>query len=128
MVYSILPVPFADAARQRQYEAVLAALRADADAPATVLLGNLAAFSPVEADALVVRPGGLALLVLTPRWGRLTMPALAYGTWQLDGRPLPGREAADNPFAQYQQQLPAALAWLAEQLPLLAPPAQVGGA
>jgi hypothetical protein len=126
MVYSILPVPFASAARQRQYEALHAALAADPDAPPTVLLGNLAAFSTIEADALVVRPSGLALVVLTPRGGHLTMPALAYGTWQLDGQPLPGREGADNPFAQYQQQLPTALGWLSEQLPAEGPLAQVG--
>jgi hypothetical protein len=126
MVYSILPVPFASAARQRQYEALHAALAADTEAPPTVLLGNLAAFSTIEADALVVRPGGLALLMLTPRGGHLTIPALAYGTWQLDGQPLPGREGTDNPFVQYQQQVPAALGWLGEQLSFEEPPAQVG--
>ncbi|RYY17137.1 MAG: hypothetical protein EOO36_10145, partial [Cytophagaceae bacterium] len=116
MLVSVLPVPFADAARQRQYEAVLAALHAEPAAPATVLLGNLAAFTPVEADLLVVRPGGLALLVLTPHAGHLTVPALTYGPWQLDGQPLPGRLGGDNPFAQYQQQLAPVLAWLGEQL------------
>jgi hypothetical protein len=126
MLVSVLPVPFASAARQRQYEALYAALAAETEAPPTVLLGNLAAFSPIEADALVVRPGGLALVVLTPRGGHLTIPELAYGTWQLDGQPLPGRDGADNPFAQYRQQLPAALGWLGEQVPLLQPPAQVG--
>ena len=126
MLVNILPVPFASAARQRQYEALRAALAADATAPPTVLLGNLAAFSPIEADALVVRPGGLALVVLTPRSGRLTIPELAYGTWQLDSQPILGREGADNPFAQYQQQVPAALGWLGEQLPAEAPLAQVG--
>lgn len=118
MLVSILPVPFANAARQRQYEAVLAALRAEEGAPATVLLGNLAAFTPVLADLLVVQPTGLALGVLLPHAGQLTVPALAYGPWQLDGQPLPGREEADNPFAQYQQQLPLALAWLSEHLHL----------
>ncbi|MEJ7666612.1 MAG: hypothetical protein WKG07_47395 [Hymenobacter sp.] len=33
-------MPFAEAARQQQFEAVRAALAADADAPLTVLLGN----------------------------------------------------------------------------------------
>jgi hypothetical protein len=115
MLVSILPVPFADATRQRQYDAVEAALHTHG--AATVLLGNLGAFTEIEADALVVRPDCIALLVLTPRAGRLTMPTtLAYGTWQLNGQPLPGRDGADNPFAQYRQQHPAALAWLSEQL------------
>jgi hypothetical protein len=115
MLVSILPVPFADATRQRQYDAVEAALHANGTA--AVLLGNLGAYTEIEADALLVRPDCLVLLVLTPRAGRLTMPtALAYGTWQLNGQPLPGRGGADNPFAQYRQQQPAALAWLSEQL------------
>ncbi|MVN75503.1 hypothetical protein GO988_04115 [Hymenobacter sp. HMF4947] len=118
MLVSLLPVPFADAARQRQYEAVQAALYADSGALTTVLLGNLAAFTSIEADALIVQPAGLALVVLTPHHGHLTIPTLAYGTWQLDGRPLPGRDGADNPFAHYRQQQPAALAWLGEQLSL----------
>jgi len=116
MLVSVLPMPFADAARQRQYDAVLTALHTEADAPATVLLGNLGAFTTIEADMLLVRPNALALLVLTPRAGQLTIPALTYGTWQLSEQPLPGREGADNPFAQYQQQLPAVRAWLDEQL------------
>lgn len=116
MLVSFFPVPFADAARQQQYEAVRAALAAEAGAPATVLLGNLAAFTEIEADALLVRPDCLALVVLTPHSGHLTIPTLAYGTWQLDGRPLPGRDGADNPFALYRQQQPAALAWLGQQL------------
>ena len=118
MLVSILYVPFADAGRQRQYEAVRAALEADADAPATVLLGNLGAFSPIQADILVVRPSGLALGVLTPQAGQLTIPALASGPWLRDGQPLPGRAGSDNPFVQYQQQLPVALAWLSEHFGL----------
>lgn len=116
MLVSLLPVPFADAARQRQFEALEAALHAEAGAPATVLLGNLGAFASFEADALLVRPSYLALLVLTPRAGHLTMPALAYGSWQLAGQPLPGRAENDNPFLLYRQQQPGALAWLSEQL------------
>lgn len=115
MLHSILPVPFADATRQRQYDAVEAALHTTG--AAAVLLGNLGAFTEIEADALLVQPNCIVLLVLTPRAGRLTMPtALAYGTWQLNGQPLPGREGADNPFAHYRQQQPAALNWLSEQL------------
>jgi len=118
MLVSILPVPFGDTGRQRQYEAVRAALEADANAPATVLLGNLGAFSPIQADILVVRPSGLALGILTPQAGQLTIPALAAGPWQLDRQPLPGRAASDNPFAQYQQQVLVALSWLSEYLGL----------
>jgi flagellar biosynthesis/type III secretory pathway protein FliH len=118
MLVSILPVPFGDAGRQRQYEAIRAAFEAEADAPATVLLGNLGAFSPIQADILVVRPSGLALGILTPQAGQLTIPALAAGPWLLDGQPLPGHAERDNPFAQYQQQLPIALAWLSEQFGL----------
>jgi hypothetical protein len=118
MLVSIIPVPFADAVRQRQYEAVRAALEAEADALATVLLGNLEAFSPIQVDMLVVRPNGLALGVLTPQAGQLTLPSLQHGPWQLDGQSLPGRAGSDNPFAQYQQQLPVALGWLSEHLGL----------
>ncbi|HET9503874.1 MAG TPA: hypothetical protein VFO93_10045 [Hymenobacter sp.] len=118
MLVSVLPVPFADAGRQRQFEAVRAALEAEADAPATVLLGNLGAFSPVQADVLVVRPTGLALGVFVLQAGQLTIPTLTAGPWLLDGQPLPGRAGSDNPFAQYQQQLPVAVAWLGEHLGL----------
>ncbi len=118
MLVSVLPVPFADAGRQRQYEAVRAALEAEADAPATVLLGNLGAFSPVQADMLVVRPTGVALGILTPQAGQLTIPALVAVPWQLDGQPLPGIAEAENPLTHYWQQEPVALAWLSEQLGL----------
>lgn len=118
MFISLLPVPFADAARQRQFEALEAALQAEADAPGTVLLGNLEAWAGLAADALLVRPAGLVVLVLVPRAGHLTMSALSYGGWQLSGQPLPGREGADNPFTQYQQQAAPALAWLTAKLGL----------
>ena len=118
MLVSILPVPFGDTGRQQQYEAVLAALEAEADAPATVLLGNLAAFSPIQADMLVVRPNGLALGALVPQAGQLTIHSLQHGIWQLDGQVLPGRAESANSFAQYQQQLPVALGWLSEHLGL----------
>lgn len=118
MLVSVLPVPFADAGRQRQYDAVLAALHAEADAPATVLLGNLGAFTPFETDVLLVRPAGLTLLVLTPHAGHLTLPAQLKGQWQLDGQPPLGYEGVLNPLAQYQQQLPPVLNWVSEQFGL----------
>ncbi|TVT43005.1 hypothetical protein FNT36_02625 [Hymenobacter setariae] len=118
MLVSVLPVPFGDAGRQRQYEAVLAAFENEADMPATVLLGNLGAFSPAQADIIVVQPTSLAFGVLLPQAGQLTIPALTHGSWQLDGQPLPGFTDADNPFVHYQQQLPLALAWLSEHLGL----------
>ena len=116
MLVSILPVPFADADRQRQYEAVAAALRADPDAPSAVLLGNLGAFTPVVVDALLVRPASLTLLFLTPRTGKLTLPELPGHPWLLDGQPLPNQVPPGNPLVHYQQQVPLALAWLSEQL------------
>jgi hypothetical protein len=116
MLVSVLPVPFGDSGRQRQYEAVRAALEAETAASATVLLGNLGAFLPIQADMVVVRPTGVALGVLLPQAGLLTIPALASGAWLLDGQPLPGRAESDNPFAQYQRQLPPVLAWVGEQL------------
>lgn len=112
MLVSIQPVPFADAGRQRQYEAVAEALRADVGAPATVLLGNLSAFSPVTVDALLVRPTGLTLVFLLPCAGELTLPESAGRPWLLDGQPL----ADSNPLVCYQRQGPPAVAWLAEQL------------
>ncbi|MDJ0365948.1 hypothetical protein QMK33_12365 [Hymenobacter sp. H14-R3] len=118
MLVSLLPVPFADAGRQRQYEAVRAALHAETGAPGTVLLGNLGAFTPIEVDVLVVRPGSVTLVLLTPCAGHLTLPALAHGAWQLGGQPLPGYVGNGNPFVHYQQQLPLALSWLSEQLGL----------
>lgn len=118
MLVSILPVPFADTARQRQFEELAAALQADPGGRPTVLLGNLAALADVAADALLVRSTGAVLLVLTPAAGHLTMPALAYGSWQLNGQALPSQAGADNAFARYQQQRPAVQAWLATQLGL----------
>lgn len=115
MLVSIQPVPFADAGRQRQYEAVAEALRADAGAPATVLMGNLGMFSPVAVDALLVRPTSLTLVFLLPYAGELTLPASAGLPWLLDGQPLADSPAA-NPLARYQQQGPLAVAWLSEQL------------
>ena len=112
MVHHFLAAPFADVARAGQYAAVLAALQAEAD-PDTLLLGNLVLEDgAVPLDAVVVRPHSLTLLVLVPRGGRLGIPALAYGGWQLDGGPLPGVEDFDNPFEQFTQQKAALETWL----------------
>ena len=116
MVITLLATPFDDPARQRQFERLEAALQAEDNAAATVLLGNLAALVNLEADALVVRATGVALLVLTPQAGHLTIPALSYGQWLLNGEPIPSRLGADNPFTQYQQQQATAVTWLAAQL------------
>ncbi len=116
MLVSIQPVPFADAGRQQQFEAVAETLRADATGPATVLLGNLGALAPVAVDALLVRPAGVVALFLTPRAGELALPASPARPWLLDGQPLADSLVAGNPLAHYQQQIPLALAWLSEQL------------
>lgn len=121
MLYHRLLAPFADAARQAQYEAVLAALAAAeaAGGPATLLLGNLAALPTgpaIDLDALVLRPHQATALVLVPQGGSLRVPALAHGAWQLNGQPLAGRGGADNPYAHYQQQQATVAAWLGAEL------------
>ena len=115
MVYSFTASPFADAAQATQFAAVEAALRADAD-PNALLLGNLVlADDTAPIDALVVRPHSITLLVLVPRGGRLSIPALGYGSWQLDGLPLPGPEDFDNPHEQAAQQKGALQSWLSRR-------------
>ena len=111
MVHHFLAAPFAEAARAAQYAAVLTALQADATD--SLLLGNLVLEDgATPLDALVVRPHGLTLLVLVSRGGRLSIPALGYGAWQLGGAPLPGADAFDNPFEQVVQQKGALETWL----------------
>ena len=78
MVHSFLASPFTDPAQAGQYAAVLAALQADA-ATDLLLLGNLVLEDrAVPLDAVVVRPHGITLLVLVPRSGQLSIPALSY--------------------------------------------------
>ena len=115
MVHSFLASPFAAAAQASQFAAVEAALRADADTDA-LLLGNLVlADDTAPIDAVVVRPHSITLLVLVPRGGRLSIPALGYGRWQLDGLPLPGPEDFDNPYEQVAQQKGALQTWLSHR-------------
>ncbi|MBW3129318.1 hypothetical protein [Hymenobacter profundi] len=115
MVHCFLFAPFADAARQRQYEAVCEVLEAEVAAPTTLLLGNLDV-AGIALDAVVVRPRSITALVLEPGSGHLSVPTLEYGAWKLNGQPLPSRAAADNPFDQYQQQQAALAAWLSKEL------------
>ncbi|MFC7668387.1 hypothetical protein ACFQT0_14145 [Hymenobacter humi] len=101
MVYSFLASPFADAARTAQYAAVQAALQADATTD-SLLLGNLVLQDgAAPLDAVVVRPHSITLLVLVPRGGRLSIPALAYGRWQLGGAPCPGPRTSTTPLSNW---------------------------
>ncbi|MBF9237326.1 WG repeat-containing protein [Hymenobacter sp. BT683] len=112
MVYSFIASPFAEAIRAQQYAAVLAALHAEV-ATDSLLLGNLVLEDGSTAlDAVVLRPHGITLLAFVPKGGRLCIPALGYGRWQLDGIPLPGAEGFDNPFEQLVQQKQELEAWL----------------
>ena len=112
MVHLFLASPFADAARAAQFGAVRAALEAEAG-PDALLLGNLVLEDgTAPLDAVVVCPHGITLLVLVPRGGALSIPALGYGGWQLGGGPLAGREGFDNPFEQFRQQKATLAAWL----------------
>ena len=112
MVHLFLAAPFVDAARAAQFAAVRAALDDDA-ATDSLLLGNLVLEDEAAPlDAVVVRPHGITLLVLVPRGGALSIPALGYGSWQLGGAPLAGGAESDNPFEQFRQQQVALAAWL----------------
>lgn len=119
MVSYYLTTPFPDPARQRLFEAVAAALRTEPAGPATLLLGHVAVtdeVGQVPFDAVVVQPHGITLLLLVPGGGRLSVPALGYGVWQLGGRPLAARGAFDNPFEQFGQQKADLADWLAPHL------------
>lgn len=112
MVHHFLASPFTDAARAGQYAAVRAALEADATTD-SLLLGNLVLEDGAAVlDAVVVRPHGITLLVLVPGGGRLSIPTLGYGRWQLNGAPLAGADEFDNPFEQFVQQKTALESWL----------------
>ncbi|MDB5267965.1 MAG: hypothetical protein JWP58_1005 [Hymenobacter sp.] len=112
MVHCFLASPFIDAARAGQFAAVQAALQAEAG-PETLLLGNLVlADGTAPLDAVVVRPHSITLLVFAPRGGRLSIPALGYGRWLLNGAPVPSSEDFDNPFEQFREQKAALADWL----------------
>ena len=112
MVHCFLASPFIDVVRAGQFAALQATLQAGAG-PETLLLGNLVlADGTAPLDAVVVRPHSITVLVLVPRGGRLSMPALGYGRWQLDGVALSGPDDFDNPFEQFREQKAALAGWL----------------
>ena len=118
MFYRCLSTPFSDPARQRLFDAAAAALQAEDAGPDSLLLGHLAVDEGESdpLDAVVLRPHGITLLVFVPRGGRLSIPALGYGSWLLDGTPLVCGSDFDNPFEQFIQQRMALEAWLSPRM------------
>lgn len=110
----LFPAPFPDAARQRQFAALAAVL--DAAGEPGVLLGNAASFTPVAADALLVRPEGAVLLTLGGTGGHLTVPADPTAAWLLAGEPMQAADGEANPLLAFERQLGPAQRWLSEQL------------
>ncbi|AII52303.1 WG repeat-containing protein [Hymenobacter sp. APR13] len=118
MLHTYLPIPFADATRQQQFDDLRAALLAETGAPATLLLGNLAVGAGEEVlDAVLIRPHSIVLLLLLPGGGALHIPDFGHSAWRLAGRPLTGSAGADNPFQHFSRQKEALAAWLRPQLP-----------
>ena len=113
MTHSFIQTDFAEPARQAQFEDVRAALMADAGAPPTLLLGNLLVDdSGIPLDAVVLRPHSITVLLFVPQRGLLSIPALHYGAWLLNGQPIQQSDGFDNPFEQFTQQKAALEAWL----------------
>ncbi|QJX46431.1 hypothetical protein HMJ29_05565 [Hymenobacter taeanensis] len=120
MLHTYQPTPFADAVRQGQFEALVAALIAESQAPDTLLLGNFPLESGPETvvlEAVVVRPRSITLLLLVPTGGLLNIPDFRVGPWLLNEAPLLGTGGTENPFQQFQAQREALAAWLAQLLP-----------
>jgi hypothetical protein len=120
MLHTYQPTPFSNTVRQGQFEAVAAALAADAQAPDTLLLGNFplgAGPTATVLDAVVVRPRSITLLLLVPTGGLLSIPDFRVGAWQLDGAPFAEANDSENPFQQFQVQREALAAWLENLLP-----------
>ncbi|WP_216688434.1 WG repeat-containing protein [Hymenobacter siberiensis] len=112
MVHCFLASPFIDVVRAGQFAALQATLLAS-PGPDTLLLGNLVlADGTAPLDAVVVRPHSITVLVFAPRGGRLSIPALGYGRWQLNGVALSGPDDFDNPFEQFREQKAALAGWL----------------
>ena len=117
MLHEFLFTPFADPATAQLYDQLESTLRADPSPGPTLLLGHFAVENGGQPlDAVVIRPHSITVLVLVPRGGPLQMPALGYGAWPLDGRPLAGSTPeADNPYEQFRRQKAALATWLQPQ-------------
>ncbi|RFP64178.1 hypothetical protein D0N36_15280 [Hymenobacter lapidiphilus] len=122
MLHQYQSSPFFSPIRQKQFEAIAAALAAEAGAPPTLLLGQVplpAGEAPI--DALLLRPRSLTIVQLLPAGGELELPDLRTGPWYLDGTPLelptPEADEADNPFARFERQRSALAALLGPYLP-----------
>ena len=117
MVYCYLSDSYSNLAHKQLFDAAAAALRVDAAGLDSLLLGHQAvAADAAPLDAVVLRPHSITLLIFVPRGGLLSIPALGYGSWLLDGVPLSGLAGFDNPFEQFIQQKVALEAWLAPRL------------
>ncbi|GGG37304.1 WG repeat-containing protein [Hymenobacter glacieicola] len=120
MLHIYQSAPFSSPSRQQQFEAVVAALRAEAGAPYTLVLANITP-DPTQPDlpidAVVIRPRSLTVLQLVPAGGLLHIPDLRASTWLLDGMPLELPGEAANPFALFEQQRTMLVTWLAPHLP-----------
>ncbi|NVO31573.1 WG repeat-containing protein [Hymenobacter lapidiphilus] len=122
MLHQYQSSPFFSSIRQQQFEAIAAALAAEAGAPPSLLLGQVplpAGEAPI--DALLLRPRSLTIVQLLPAGGELELPDLRTGPWYLDGTllelPAPETDEADNPFARFERQRSALAALLGPHLP-----------
>ena len=117
MLHEFLFTPFADPVTAQLYDQLASTLRADPSPGSTLLLGHFAVEDGGQPlDAVVIRPHSITVLVLVPRGGPLQMPALGYGAWPLDSRPLAGSTPeADNPYKQFRRQKAALATWLQPQ-------------
>ncbi|PJJ60492.1 hypothetical protein [Hymenobacter chitinivorans] len=96
MLHSLLFAPFADAARQAHYDALQAALAAEAPPTTTLLLGNFT-LGEESFDAVVIRPRSITTL-------------LVPGPGKLSGSEL------ENLAATFQRQQQVLAAWLSADL------------
>ncbi|UOQ78811.1 WG repeat-containing protein [Hymenobacter sp. 5516J-16] len=120
MLHIYQSAPFSSPSRQQQFEAVVAALRAEAGAPYTLVLANITpdpSQPDLQLDAVVIRPRSLTILQLIAAGGLLHIPDLRASTWLLDGMPLELPSEAANPFALFEQQRTVLATWLAPHLP-----------
>ncbi|RAK68146.1 WG repeat-containing protein [Hymenobacter edaphi] len=119
MLHVFQPTAFSDPARQHLFEAVREALRSGlpADAPA-LLAGPLPLPDGRVADAVLVRPHSLTLLLLHPgAGGELRISSFTAQPWTLAGTPVVLPDRALNPYQSFAQLSPDVLAFLEPMLP-----------